>query len=209
MNWIRNTVLSACSWLQNEDAQNPSCLRWSWTFFPGVWCSGSFMSCWGILLQPSFRSSGHRMMMPEHWLVHWQIQWYSWPNHSNQSPAPSFNAKHLCEIKKIICGETYAQCCNSIKTSWILYFHLQPPHTSFGTCFRSLKCVRAGFVPFRQPNSSLAPNTLSLLCSPPTHSPKSLLPPRNLCYCRTTVSNYIKPLASNQRRPQCRKVRIN
>lgn len=157
-------------------------------FFPGAWCSGSFMSCLGILLQPSFRSRGHRIMMPEHWLVHWQIQWCSWLSHSNQSPAPVFSAKHLYEIKKIIHSETYAQCCNSIKTSWKLYFHLQSHHTSlFGTCIRSLKCVRVDFVPFRQPKILSLPLT-PFCCSAP-------LQPTAPVHC-------FLPLASGTAEPQ-------
>lgn len=129
-------MLSANSWLQHEVTRVTRCIKLFLSkvvlgSYPGVWCTGSSMSRWGILLQPSTKPVGMKQQCLSRDWCFWipfsllgdpvqgrgQIHRFSWPSHLNQTSALCFNVKHLYGEKTIIHGETYAQCCNSIKTS--------------------------------------------------------------------------------------------
>lgn len=140
-----------------------------------------------------------------------QIWQHSQLSHLNRTMVLRFNAKHLrkkennpgwdtclvLQFNKDFLSESFTFLC-SRSTHHYLAHALDLLSVYMSVLFFSASSY-----------SSFALNTSPCPLFSPSHPHPPTSPPPHLWHYRTTASNYIKPLASNQRRPKCRKVRIN
>lgn len=140
-----------------------------------------------------------------------QIWQRSQRSHLNSALVLKFNAKHLCQKENKLVWDTcpvlqFNKDCLSESFTFLCSCstHLYLAHTL------DLLSVYISVLFFSASScSSLALNTSPCPLFSPSHEHTPTSPSPHLWHYRTTASNSMKPLASNQRRPKCRKVRIN